>query len=72
MSRRDGAFVKKMRLTEISRIIAKTFPAGCDFEKLVKQLEFQMGFREYTARKYIDTVIQGQGWILLDGMIKAE
>lgn len=70
MVRRNGKFVKSQRMIEISQLIAKTLPDGVDYEKLVTLLEFE-GYREDTARRYIDTVLKIKGWIIIDGTIKS-
>ena len=73
MVRKDGAFIMKTRLLEISKALARTFPDGVEFDKFVKRVQFDIGLREDTARKYIDLVLEAQGWhIDKDGVIKAE
>lgn len=72
MVRKDGAFIKKQRLMEISKSIARTFPDGIDYEKFVKRVQFDLGLREQTARDYINLVLEAQGWTAREGVIKAE
>ena len=72
MVRKDGAFIKKTRLTEISQSLARTFPDGVNYEKFVKRVQFDLGLREDTARKYINLVLEAQGWFIRDEVIVAE
>ena len=69
MVRKDGKYLKQQRMQDISKAIAKSFPDGLDYDKLINQLEFR-GYREDTAIKYVDVVIKFQGWIIVDGTIK--
>ena len=70
--RKDGSFVKTERMKEIAKLISQAFPEGADYKKLVLGIEVHMGLTNAKAREYIDKVVESQGWINENGLIKAE
>lgn len=70
--RKDGSWVKSQRLAEISRTIASTMPKGCDYEKLLIKIQFEMGLTVNRAEEYVDLVCLAKGWINNNGIIKGE
>lgn len=69
--RRDGSFVRSMRLLEIARMIAKDFSdfKQSDLESLKLRVAMEIGLREKTAMEYIDLVCRAKGWSMKDGVI---
>jgi len=69
MVKKDAAWLRRQRLDQISKIIAKTFPNPVDLENLVLLCEYELGLSENTAMKYIDLVCRVKGWTVRDGKI---
>ena len=69
-TRRDGAWIKAQRLQAIARMIAKTFPKGVSYDRMVSLVELEIGLSTQKAREYIDKVIEAKGWRVEDGIIK--
>jgi hypothetical protein len=67
--RKDGAYIKSLRIADITKMIALTFPGGANVENLLDQIEFRMGLRRDTARRYIELIKSSQGWVEQDGVI---
>ena len=70
--RKDASFVKIERMKEIAKKIVKTFPAGAIYDKVILTLEVDMGLSNSRAHEYLDKVIEKQGWIVQNGVIKSE
>jgi len=70
--RKDGSWVKTQKLKEIAKMISTKMPDGCNYDKLLIKIQFEMGLTESRAEEYIDLVCQAKGWIKQNGVIKGE
>lgn len=65
----DAAELRKQRLSEFAKIIAKGVSKGIDYEKLLNQLEYTYGLRRATIERDLEVVMSFQDWIVESGSI---
>ena len=70
--RKDGAFIKLERLKQIQKQIASGFPNPVDYDRTVIWTELNIGLTKEKSQDYINKLIEGNGWVLVDGKIRAE
>jgi len=71
MVRRDAAFLKNERIKTIERTMLQAVAKGIDLEKLLKEIEYSMGLTQETALRYVQTIVDHQGWLIIDGVVRA-
>jgi hypothetical protein len=70
--RKDGSFIKLERLKQIKTQVAKNLPNPVSIDKTVIWIQLNIGLTEERAKEYLDLVVEGAGWVVSDGAIKAE
>lgn len=67
--RKDGSYVKKMRLSEISKMIAATMPDGVEYAKVLIGIQYNLGLSKARSIEYLNLVLEAQGWVVREGKI---
>jgi len=70
MSRKDGSYVKKMRLDAIAERVAKEFPNPVSYSRVVLWAVMEIGLTHGRAEEYVSDVIAAHGWFLDGDQIK--
>ena len=70
--RKDGSYVKVARYHQIERKIASQFPNPVSVDLLILWVKLNVGLGEAKAREYIEDVVKGKDWVIVDGSIMAE
>jgi hypothetical protein len=65
----DAAELRKQRLSEIAKTIAKGVSKGVDYEKLVNQIEYTYGLRRPTVERDLAVIMTFQDWVVKSGSI---
>jgi hypothetical protein len=72
MLRKDGSYVKIQRQKLIQKQIQSCFPKEVDVEKMILWTKLNIGLTREKAEEYINDVVEGNGWIVVEGKIKNE
>lgn len=71
MVRRDAAFLKAERIATIQKTIMHDIAKGIDIERLLREIEYSIGLNRDTALRYVQLVVDRQGWLISEGKIIA-
>lgn len=67
--RKDGAFIKKERLKQLTRFVVQNLPANK--ERVLSYAEIEIGLSRKRAQEYLDLCAHFYGWTYKDGMVQA-
>ena len=53
----------------MKRAITALLPAAVPVDKILDWAELNLGLRRYTAEQYLELLVKGEGWAIVNGKI---
>lgn len=70
---KDASWLRSERIKGIKKMMMSNIASGkLLFHKVLVWTMMEFGLTELTARSYMNLIIENEGWIVVDGVLKAE